>query len=229
MKMYPICLIALVILALPVLALAAPFAPGAYVSAFVGMQVPANTDASSTDYFTGNSFYDRVEFDPGINIGGTGGYDFGVVRLEGELSYKNAEIKSVADQTSGSRFRNTDGDLGVLAMMFNGFINLRNNTPVTPYLGGGIGFAAMHLSDTFGVKTSGGTTQRLLLYGAGDDTVFAYQVGGGLDVALNRRFSLDIGYRYFSTNRANFDSDQNISSSLKYESHAVAVGFRWSY
>jgi opacity protein-like surface antigen len=163
-----------------------------------------------------------VEFDPGVNIGGTGGFDFGFVRLEGELSYKHGEMTSITDRDTGDRIRNVDGSLGALAMMFNGFFDLHNDTPVTPYLGGGIGFAALHLSDTFGTDALG----RGLVYTEDDDTVFAYQAGAGLEIALNRMLSLDVGYRYFGTSKARFDSDLNFTDELKFESHNGAVGLR---
>lgn len=229
MKTIPILIFVFTVCALPAICCADSGIPGAYVSGFFGVHIPEDTDAPSTDFITNDSFNDRVEFDPGINIGGTGGYDFGIVRLEGELSYKHSTIKTITDQTTGIRFRNPDGDLGVLAFMFNGFIDLHNNSQLTPYLGGGIGFAAINLSDTYAITTSGGTSKMTLLYGAGNDTVFAYQVGGGLDIALNRRFSLDIGYRYFSSSRADFNSDLAISSSMRYVSHASTLGFRYRY
>jgi opacity protein-like surface antigen len=103
-------------------------------------------------------------------------------------------------------------------MMFNCFFDLHNDTPVTPYIGGGAGFAALHLEDTF-VNTG-------LFYQEDDDTVFAYQAGAGLEIALNRRVSLDVGYRYFGTSRAEFNENFITETSLKYESHNAAVGVR---
>ncbi|NTV48787.1 MAG: porin family protein [Geobacteraceae bacterium] len=229
MKTIPILLFVFAICALPAICQADPGIPGAYVSGFIGVHVPGDTDVPSTDFLTNESFNDRVEFDPGINIGGTGGYDFGIVRLEGELSHKYSTIKTITDQTAGDLIRSPNGDLGVLAIMFNGFIDLHNNSQLTPYLGGGVGFASMYLSDTYGITTSGGISKMTLLYGAGNDTVFAYQVGAGLDIALNRRFSLDVGYRYFGTSRADFYSDLAISSSMKFESHTSTLGFRYRY
>lgn len=217
------------ILAIPALSLAESASPGAYMSGFIGVHVPADADVSSTDFVAGKTYYDRVDFDPGLNIGAAGGYDFGIVRLEGELSYKNAEIKSVNDQLTGERYHNAAGDVGVLALMFNGFMNLYNESPVTPYLGGGIGFATIHLSDTFGTRIVSGSSQRVLLYGAGDDTVFAYQLGGGVNIAVNRHFSLDIGYRYFNANHAALDSDQAILTNMGFESHATTLGFKYTY
>ena len=207
-------------LALPAISPAASDYPGGYMSGFLGINVNSDTNASGTDFFLNEDFNDRVEFDPGISFGGTAGYDFGAVRLEGELSYKHAGIGSITSQ-NGFRFRNVNGGIGATAMMFNGFFDLHNNSRLTPYLGGGIGFAGLHLSDT--------TTLGEPLYGAADDTVFAYQLGAGVEIDLNRFYSLDIGYRYFATDTATFDSDLDISTSMKFESHNATLGFRFKF
>lgn len=225
MKRIVIAITVLTTLAVPAICPAAPAYPGAYVSGFLGINANRDTDAASTDFIT---FNDRVKFDPSISIGGTGGYDFGFVRLEGELSYKHAEIKSITDQ-DGFRFQNVNGSLGAQAMMFNGFFDLHNNSRITPYFGGGVGVAGLFLSDTTGIDTSGGTAQRITLYGEADDAVFAYQVGAGMEIDINRFYSLDIGYRYFVTDRATFDSDLGISPSMKFESHNVNLGVRFKF
>lgn len=85
----------------------------------------------------------------------------------------------------------------------------------------------MNLSDTSGINTVSGV--RTNLYGDGDDTEFAYQAGGGFEIALNRHSSLDVGYRYFRTNRANFESDRGIDTSLRFESHNATIGFRYRF
>jgi opacity protein-like surface antigen len=223
MKVHFIILVALVTLAIPALCAATPPRPGPYMSGFVGVSVPQNADVTSYDYVADKSYSDRVEFDPGINIGGTAGYDYGFLRLEGELSYKHGEIATITDQINGQRFHNADGNLGALAVMFNGFFDLHNDSPVTPYVGGGIGFAAMHLSDTF-VSEYGPP-----IYQQDDDSVFAYQAGAGLEIAFNQRLSLDLGYRYFATSKAKFGSDRDITTELKFQSHNVAIGLRVKY
>ena len=222
MKKHFIILAALATLVIPSICAATPPRPGPYVSGFLGISVPLNTDATGIDYTTvpSKSFNERVEFDHGINIGATGGYDFGIIRLEGELSYKHGEISTISDQSGNYRYRTVDGSLGALAMMFNAFIDMHNTSPVTPYLGGGIGFATLHLSDTF---VPGNTAP---IYQNDDDTVFAYQAGAGLEIALNRMLSLDLGYRYFATTKASFGANRDIATDLKFESHNAAVGLR---
>lgn len=226
MKKAIIIVAACMTFAIPAICAAAPARPGGYVTGFLGVSVPKDSSVTTSDFLNNNTFSDKVEFDPGVYIGGTGGYDFGIVRVEGELSYKHSDLKSITDQADGYQFRNVDGNLGVLAMMFNTFFDLHNDTPVTPYVGGGIGFASLHLSDTYGTDTRGTTVQRPLLYLSDSDTVFAYQLGAGIAIALNRRLSLDLGYRYFGTDTASFGGDWTTSTKLKYESHNAAVGIR---
>jgi len=196
---------------------------GPYVSGFIGVTFPTDTTATGHDFNAGRDLNDRVGFDPGVNVGGTGGFDFGFLRLEGELSYKHGEINKVDDRISGIRYNDIDGRIGVLAMMGNAFLDLHNPSPITPYFGGGIGFAAIHQSDTEGRDTSTGLRTRL--YRSDDDTVFAYQAGAGLEIALSRMLSLDVGYRYFGTSNASFN-DSSIENKMKFESHNAAVGLR---
>lgn len=215
---------AVAVLSIPAVGAAAPPRPGGYVSGFIGASITNDTDATTEDFVVPDTFNDRIQFDPGITVGGTGGYDFGFFRLEGELSYKHAEMKAINERTSGDRFRSIDGSLGALAMMGNAFFDLHNDSPVTPYFGGGAGLAVLHLSDTFGTNTTTGS--RDFIYSEADDTVFAYQAGAGVEIALNRQLSLDVGYRYFGTSTATFDEDFSRTTELKMQSHNVAVGLR---
>lgn len=212
-------------LMIPAICSATPPVPGPYVSVFAGVSVPEDAKATTYDYFLNEGFNDRVEFDTGVYAGGTAGFDFGFVRLEGELAYRYSDIKSVTDQFSGIKFQNIDGNLGAFSFMANAFVDLHNSTPITPYFGGGAGFAVLDLSDTFA-----GTPAPVLLYPSGNQAVFAYQVGAGLEIALNRMFSLDVGYRYFGTDDADIESDNYLSTTkMKLESHNAMVGLRMKF
>ncbi len=216
MKTCLITIVTTIIFAIPSLGTAATGRPGPYFSGFIGTSVARDTTISGFDVNT--PYSDRVTFNPGIFVGGTGGFDFGFLRLEGELSYRHANIDTITENSAP--FPNVDGNLGVFATMFNVFFDLHNASPVTPYVGGGIGLATLHLSDT----TSGNT----LLYEDSNDTVFASQVGAGMDIAMNRHFSLDLGYRYFMTEKAHLGGSA-ISSDLRFESHNALVGFKMKF
>lgn len=216
----------LIAVAIPAASQAMPMQPGPYVTGFIGVTMPRRSDnVTTTDFSTTpiSTFSERTRFDPGVYIGGAGGFDFGFIRLEGELSYKEADINSIKDNTGGNQYRDIDGNLGALAFMTNAFFDFHNYTPVTPYVGAGIGFATLHLDDTYATDKNG---VRQHMYPRDDSTVFAYQVGAGLNIDLTRRYSLDLGYRYFNTDWANFSRHQLDTSSIRFESHNAAVGFR---
>lgn len=227
MKNRVLAIAALVVLTIPAVCSAIPARPGAYVSGFLGLSILNDTSVTTSDLLNNTSpITDQVEFDPGLYIGGTGGYDFGFLRLEGELSYKHAEITTITEDT-GFRFGNPDGSLGALAFMFNAFFDLHNDSPITPYFGGGIGFASLHLSNTFGTDVdNNGVASRPLLYPSDDTTVFAYQAGAGMEIAIQRKLSLDLGYRYFGTSKGTFDKDITRNVDLKFESHNAMLGVR---
>jgi len=201
----------LVTLAAPAICAATPPRPGPYVSAFAGLTIPYDVTATSRS----GARHDDIEFDPSVNVGATGGYDTGIVRFEGELSYKNAEMARISNHTD------VDGRIGVLAMMGNAFLDLHNPSPITPYFGGGVGFAALHQNKTFSAEGR--------VYRADDDAVFAYQFGGGLEIALNNRFSLDFGYRYFRTSKATFNNGSFDEDQMRFESHNLAGAFRMKF
>lgn len=213
---------AFVFLAAPTVCLATPPRPGPYVSGFVGVALPNDSDATSRT----TALNDRIQYDPSVNIGATGGYDFGYLRVEGELSYKNAEMKSVRDRTAGNDYSDIDGRIGALAMLGNVFFDLHNPGPITPYFGAGVGFAALNLSDTFGTDFSTSPGTRVELYRSDNDAVFAWQAGAGMEIALTRILSLDLGYRFFQTSRATFNADSIHETRMRFESHNISAGVR---
>jgi len=225
MKKRLIVFIVLAMFVIPAVVSATPPRPGPYVSGYLGLSQPMDMDANSTQYGPGGKIYnDRVEFDPSLNIGGSGGFDFGFVRLEGELSYKNGEMSSITEQISNTRYTNVDGRVGVFTVMFNTFLDMRNPSPVTPYIGIGVGIATLYLDDTYGTEVSTGYRQRL--YESNDEAVFAYQAAAGLEIALTQMLSLDLGYRYFGTTKANFNRNTSTETEMKFESHNASIGFR---
>ena len=216
----------LAILVIPAICFATPPRPGPYASVFLGVSIPEDMDVTTTYFGDPQQYDDRVEFDPGIFTGGTAGFDFGYVRLEGEISYRYSDMDSITAKTEGFEFNSVDGNLGVFSMMANAWFDFHNASLITPYWGGGIGFAVLDQDDTYVVDPQGGSG---VLYPGDDDTVFAYQLGVGIEIALNPMMSLDIGYRYFGTSDAKFNSDPYISSDGNFESHNAVAALRVNF
>lgn len=209
---------ALTALTIPTICSAAQPNPGPYVSGFLGTALPSDR------YSTGPDLNDVIRFNPGVDVGGTAGFDLGYVRLEGELSYKQGNIRRIDDQLTGINYYDIHGRIGALALMGNIFFDLHNPSPITPYIGGGIGAAFLNLDNIYG--TSNSTGDRVQLYPSDHETNLAYQGGAGLNLAITRRISLDLGYRYFMTNRTRFNNGSTVENDLRFESNNVAIGLR---
>lgn len=229
MRTRALCIIVLLAVVNVSVCSAEPLKSGPYMSGFIGGSVINNTVVASEEYSTGSTFNDKVEFDTGINIGATAGYNFGFFRLEGELSYKGWSMSDIKDQSNTYRYHNVDGNIGVSALMANGFVDLRNDSAVTPYFGGGVGFATIYFSDTYATSSRVGSSYWEQLYFEDNASAFAYQFGGGLEIAFNPRLSLDVSYRYFATDKARFENDWDTRSELTIKSHNASVGLRVNF
>ncbi len=162
---------------------------GAYVGVYLGGSIPNDLKVNDSGYDV------TLSRDTGFAVGSTAGYDFGHVRLEGELGYKTNDLTHF------------DGDSSSLGTMLNLYYDFHNNTRVTPYVGAGLGFSSIHLTD-FGSKV-----------------VFAYQAGAGIEIELNRALSVDLGYRYFGTTKA---SKYNVTG-YDNSSHNLIAGLRFNF
>lgn len=205
--------------ALPAIATAAPGKPGGYFSGFLGFNQTSDATIETTDFVFNDVQNHKIDFDPGIYIGGTGGYDFGMLRLEGELSYRNADMDRLTSST-GTIYRSVDRNLGMLTGMFNAYFDLENPSPVTPYWGAGIGVVAMNLDEDF--NDNNGDP----IFYEDTESTYAFQAAAGLEFSITPRFSMDLGYRYFKTGTATFDKFADLENRIKVESHNVALGFR---
>jgi opacity protein-like surface antigen len=144
----------------------------------------------------------EVSFDPGWSITGAVGYDFGKFRVEGEIGYRTVDIDEVS--IPGFPPVSLDGDASALTFMANGYYDHDMGSPLTPYVGFGIGLADTDV-EIVGVSVGG-------------DTEFAYQfmVGAGYEVAPN--VVLTGGYRFFG-----------IADSGAPDSHEFNLGARFMF
>lgn len=196
------------------------FAAGPYMNVLVGGTWVEDADLDF-DEIPSALFSAEAEFDTGFNVGVAGGYDFGPARLEAEVAYRQNDVDRLKINFFGEQFKaKADGDISAASLMVNGYFDIETGSPVTPYLGAGIGVANVSLND---IKAEG---EKVV---DDDDTVFAYQFGGGVAFALNESMALDLGYRYFATDDPEFDDVDNDSFESEYKSHNVSLGLRINF
>ncbi len=166
--------------------------------------------ASGKLYFSGNAGLTltddmdlpglNLSFSPGFNIGGAVGYDFGQFRAEGEITYRSTDL----DEANGIAVT-VDSDVSALSFMANGYYDHEmGNSPVTPYVGFGMGVVDSDLNIT-------GAT-------VGSETNFAYQFMLGVGFEVTPNVVLTGGYRYFG-----------VADSVVPNSHELVFGGRFMF
>jgi opacity protein-like surface antigen len=190
-------------------------AEGFYASGNLGLAMLRDTNISNPS-FDEEEITVESKFKKGLALGVAGGYDFGNnIRLEGEVAYqKNALDKATATsrEVDVDVTDILDSDFSSLALLVNGYYDIKKNSPVIPYLSAGVGFVKVKIdfSDSD--------------YDSEDDTVFAYHIGAGVGYAINKTLTLDTKYRYLGASDPKFDDTK-----IEYSSHNFSVGLRVSF
>ena len=190
---------------------------GPYVGAFIGGN--ALMDAEGSD----NQGKFGLEFDPGLQWSVVAGWDFAPRNPVGdgriELEYTRRSNKLDKTRFVEGNLKG-DGDVTADSLLVNFIGFVRNKSPWSPYGVLGIGAARMDASD---LKVSG---ER---FGDGTSDVFAYQVGVGVDYAINNYLTLDLGYRFFSSIRPEFTEANGQTFKMDYYSHSAVFGLRYGF
>jgi opacity protein-like surface antigen len=201
-----------VLCALP--ALAAEKATGPYMSGHLGVTMPSDTTLTDSTV-PGVSL--EVEYDSGLALNLALGYKFGPTRLEGEIGYQKNDFDDVTVSIAGvgsASLKNAgvpfSGDVKTTSFLMNGYYDFTNDSAFTSYLTAGLGLAKVKAS--FDLPSVGYS-------GSDSDTVFAYQLGAGVEYALNQTVSLDVRYRYFATSDPSFDT-----LDAEFGSHNLMLG-----
>ena len=183
---------------------------GMYVSGNIGMAVATDADVTDASPYTGT-----MQYDSGLALLGAVGYGMDNFRIEGEVGYQKNDFDSL--EIIGYKF-DLSGDISTLSGMCNGYYDFSVGHGFTPFVTAGIGFAQVEIND-YSVDGYSEPAWN------DDDTVFAWQVGAGVGYAVSNNMTLEAKYRYFATNKAEFDD----GSTLEFASHNFYVGMRYSF
>lgn len=119
----------------------------------------------------------------GLSYGGAIGFQY--ARTRTELEYRRMEASVDGVVYSGGLVIApgpvVNDDLVAQALMSNVYFDLVNTTPLTPYVGVGVG----------GARVENELGER--------DSVFAYQGRAGVELAVGERFAIGAEYVYFRT------------------------------
>jgi opacity protein-like surface antigen len=161
-----------------------------------------------------------LKFIPALLGSAVAGWDFepgnmvGEGRIELEYSRRSNKLDQ-AKFTQGSV--PAGGSLKADSLLLNFWGVFHDNKVWAPYAGVGLGAARM---ETSGLQITG---QPLA---SGSKTVFAYQLGTGIDLTVTKYLNLDLGYRFFSSVKPKFTEADGRKLSMDYYSHNVLLGLR---
>ena len=175
--------------------------------------------AKSTDSQGDFSF----KFDPSYLMGAVVGWDLSRENSEAqgrvELEYsRRSNPLNEAGFVEGS-IKGT-GKVGSDSCLMNLYAVYRDQSILSPYIGVGAGAAFVKASD---LAVAGNAV------GHGSSTVFAYQFGTGAELALSRRVSLDLGYRFFGTIKPKFTESNGDKFRMEYFNHSAVLGVKYGF
>jgi len=144
------------------------------------------------------------------------------LRLEGAMSYREAQVDSFYVEGFVSE---NEGSFGAFSTLANAYVDFAvPGSPVTPFIGGGIGVAILNLEtyDPFeGVNIEDESVQ------------LAWNVSAGAAWRLSDRIDLVTRYRYFATE--NLDEEYKDGTlrfgeaDFEMDSHEAVMGVRFSF
>lgn len=186
------------------------YEPRGYIRGDLGIALTKDADAS---FFPGVGSV-RMDLDPGIRFNVGGGARFGdYFALEAETGWILNEIDSITG------FDDVDGWVSQVPILVNAVFQFRNQTGLTPFIGGGAGGAAV------GINLDDAVSSTVRVDGSAADFVFAWQAFGGLKYEINEHLSVGVVYKYFWTDDAEWDVEDT-SRDIHFEgtrTHSISA------
>jgi opacity protein-like surface antigen len=191
---------------------------------------------SSGWYLRGDIGYRFNEVDSVTNVGGPAavrreeldnswvaglgvGYKWGWVRADLTVDY-GSRAGFTAD--SGTDRNDFTAKIDSITGLVNLYGDLGTWFGLTPYIGAGVGFASLHVTNFTG--QGGGPT------GQDSSTNFAWAYMAGLNYQIAHNYSIDVGYRHVNMGDAitGRDGRDNQLMFKKLSADEIRVGFRYT-
>jgi outer membrane protein OmpA-like peptidoglycan-associated protein len=182
---------------------------------YIGVE-GGGTIVEKADYRLTSTILSTSKQKPGFDVDGIIGYDFGAFRLEAEVGYKQAILKSIAVTTADAY-----GKTSALSFMVNGLLDFGSDDGFSGYVGGGAGVARIKLSN-YGIRGVGQLTDD-------SDTGFAYQGIAGVRYPVTTNVDVGLKYRFFNENRVDLVNNNGVSQRTRFRSHSLLASLVYNF
>ncbi|WP_321397416.1 OmpA family protein [Emcibacter sp.] len=163
----------------------------------------------------------RNEFKDGPAIGAVLGYDYGMLRLEGELGFHRHSLDHLVVTNAGgtgAASGSASGNSGLTTLMGNFVVDVldrKDGAVIEPFIGAGLGFGRLNWSN--------------IAYVADKKTSFAYQAFAGVRVPATDSLDVVAKYRYLATDDIGLTSSAGSNFKAGYDAHDFMIGLYYSF
>ena len=194
-----------------------------YIEYMVGASIVPNQTLSGKGATGAGLFGSARPDSPGYFFGGAVGAKFlRFFRSELQIGYRSTEIQGISVQGEPS---GTNGDLGLLSIMANGYFEMEVARGFSPFVGFGIGWGMPSLDS----ENKPGPQQ---LSVDDTDSVFVFNAMVGGSYAISEVTDISLGYRYIQTEDISYKSTIGTTAQrldFEYDAHEAYVGLRFNF
>ena len=158
----------------------------------------------------------------GYDFDGVVGYDFGGFRLESEVGYREADLKSFSSSVAAipanmtSTLQNTGtyatgGDVNALSFMVNGLLDFGDDDGLQGFVGAGAGVARVDVQQNFANPS----------WIDDSDTGFAWQALAGIRAPISDSWDAGLKYRFFNAGNVDLVDRLGRSVETRMRSHSL--------
>jgi opacity protein-like surface antigen len=197
-----------------------------YVSVFAGASMAS--ELKTSQLISSSNYNLTLPINNGYLLGGAIGVKLtDNVRIEVEFSRAQFTAKglAVASGSSGSTSATAAGKVNANYLLGNIWLDVPNETSLTPYVGGGLGLGWVDSDVLFFGGPAG--------LGGNAKTGMAYQLGAGIKYNLNDSIAFDLGYRFKNIIKFEFDGTNGVTGYTAkgddFNSHNIQLGLTYSF
>ena len=186
-------------------------------------------DATTDNIITVNHEYG---YDGGLFVG----YDLGAFRLEGEVSYKKADLSGftnlVALPGEGPLFPGgrdfAGGCTSALSFMINGMLDFGDDDGISGFVGGGVGMARVKTNNARVFANSAPFLNDC-------DSRLAWQLFAGVRQAISDNIDVTVKYRFFNVPDLRYVAQTGTTGATardvdtRYRSHSLLGGLTFNF
>jgi opacity protein-like surface antigen len=155
------------------------------------------------------------------------GWDFGPVRIEGELGVTKHDNDRYVSQVPGNVTRDLDGAIDIFSGVVNVLYDFNVGPGFTPYVGAGFGAAQVNI-EAVGPRPTAPTGPVVTMI-KDEEIDSMWQVMGGVAIPVSSNLSITAQYRYFNAGTVDLLDDQRRATHSEIQGDSWDLGARMTF